>query len=74
MTLENNMLSGGIPSELGGISVLKELELEENTLEGTMPIEICQAHEFWRKLEADCGGQSPKVSCACCTCCERCDA
>ena len=66
----DNDLTGTIPSELGSMAALRLLQVEGNSLTGSMPAEVCANTVFPRPLEvlgADCF--DPNFSCDCCTCC-----
>lgn len=38
--LHGNKLAGGIPASLGNLTKLQTLELQENMLTGTVPLEV----------------------------------
>ena len=71
--LDNNALSGTIPSSIGSLSQLRALTLHGNNLVGTMPDSICQLRKSnggnLDYLMADCDGVVPKVNCTCCSHC-----
>lgn len=66
-----NKLSGTIPSELGRLTRLKWLRLEDNNLTGSMPTEVCslrRSNGNLDKLEADCKNEV-RCKSGCCTAC-----
>jgi Leucine-rich repeat (LRR) protein len=71
--LDNNALSGTIPSGIGSLTQLRALTLHGNNLHGTMPESVCQLRKFnggnLDYLMADCDGKVPKVNCSCCSHC-----
>ena len=82
LSLDDNFLSGEIPSELGLISTLSELYVHFNEFVGEIPEDICALRptavgdgskttgldEVW----ADCGDDPPQVVCIEETCCTKC--
>jgi hypothetical protein len=71
--LFGNWLNGIIPSELGEMEVLKILQIEDNTITGNMPGEVCALRVDnggpLLVLGADCT-EATDVVCDCCTCCQ----
>lgn len=68
--LDDNQFSGEILPTFGDYLNLKSILLSGNNLLGTMPIEVCDL--FGTSLvvvDADCGGETPKMVCTCCTLC-----
>ena len=59
--LNNNMLTGTVPSEIGRMTNLRSLYLRNNPLTGTMPEEVCALN--LENLEVNCD----EVDCNCCT-------
>lgn len=71
LTLENNQLSGALPSELGQLSRLVVLSISGNVLTGVLPTEICAVPSLvtlqvemqqWAEAPFDCG-ECRKDSC-----------
>lgn len=66
LSLFDNLLTGPIPSELANLRQLKELYLDNTSLEPSLPAGLCdrqpQLNEFWADCE-EIGG------CPCCTTC-----
>jgi len=62
-----NSLSRAIPTELGYLTKMEELDLGYNKVTGTMPEELCSLFSSGKlkKLWADCH----EVECSCCTHC-----
>ena len=71
--LNDNEFEGGVPSELGELTNLKEMSLQNNNLAGKVDDYICKLVDemFLTQLTADCDGQVPELSCRCCTCQDR---
>jgi Leucine rich repeat len=71
--LDGNIITGTIPSNKAGqLTMLNELLLEKNYLNGTMPASICDLFNgTLQDLFADCGTNSTaaQVECSCCTQC-----
>lgn len=68
---EGNALSGTIPNELGNLNQITLLLLERNKLAGSMPNQVCEIQSAnSASITADCYGEYPLVSCACCSNCE----
>jgi hypothetical protein len=65
--LQDNRLSGTIPSTLANLSDLEELKLENNRLTGNAPLGVCDKNldVYTTDCEAD------EVLCSCCTNCEN---
>lgn len=65
---------GSIPTRLASITTLQEIYLKENKFSGnSLEAGFCAVgkQQHFEDLEADCGGNTPKVACSCCTiCCE----
>lgn len=76
MWLNDNYLTGVIPSEIATLVTLKIFDVHHNELKGQMPSGICDRRRPFGRLEelgADCDGA---IACdeACCTCCgEQCN-
>jgi len=64
LALDHNLLSYMIPSSLAQMTTLDRFHVNDNDLEGHMPMEICGL-ESLKALRADC----EKVTCSCCTTC-----
>jgi hypothetical protein len=64
LNLEDNRLTGSIPSHLEQLYGLSSLELSFNNLYGTIPDRLCESKDL-ENLSADCVA----VSCYCCTDC-----
>ena len=41
LSLAGNQLTGDLPTELGAITTLEELRLHANSLEGSIPPQVC---------------------------------
>jgi hypothetical protein len=73
--VDNNFLSGTVPSiQPGQFLNLTEFILEKNNIIGTMPASICaltgeSTNGTLTALLADCGGNTPQITCECCTAC-----
>lgn len=69
MWFYGNWFNGSIPSEFANLPKLQILGLEDNSFaDVSMPKAFCQKNMV--ALSADCGGDTVKVTCDCCTCCE----
>merc|ERR1711862_241095 len=75
IALENNFLTGTLPSKLGqlpsslaSLSNIKLLYLYNNRFTGTSPDELCNVKTL-TDYYTDCGGTYPMVICHCCTAC-----
>jgi uncharacterized protein YjbI with pentapeptide repeats len=75
----NPKLVGSIPSELGYLQNLQDLELYQTNLQGSMPTEVCALRKLGqlKELTANCrsgqyGGDPPPVTCALDDCCSQC--
>ena len=47
LDLDNNRLSGAIPTEFGNLVNLRELDLDKNQLSGTIPTELGKMINVW---------------------------
>lgn len=65
LTLERNFFSGTIPSEWNNLWNLVAFTIQENSVTGDMPEDLCY-HKDLDDLKADC---VEEVSCWCCTEC-----
>ena len=68
--LNDNKLVSSVPMELGELGNVKKMTLHNNNLMGTIDEHVCKlANElFLMQLTADCGGETPELSCNCCKC------
>lgn len=68
--LNDNKLVSSVPRELGELDNIKKMTLHNNNLKGTIDEHVCKlANElFLTQLTADCGGETPELSCTCCKC------
>ena len=64
MALNENMLTGEVPEQLGDIESLESLKLGGNSLTGDLPESICSLDDL-ETLSVDC----KEVECSCCTEC-----
>lgn len=75
--VNNNRLTGPIPSQLGELPRLRLAWLHLNQFTGSMPIEVCEAASVPNTglnfLQADCAPiDNPPNPCRCCSaCCDR---
>ena len=70
LQLGNNTFEGTIPTEIGSMTQLRALDASLVNLEGRVPTQVCLLRQRrLTSLTVDCGGQSPKVECDCCTKC-----
>ena len=62
-------MGGTIPNEMGSLTNLEELLLEETDVKGAVPKSVCSLREkgSLRELEMDCKGAEPWVECGCCS-------
>jgi len=77
--VDSNQFSGSVRPAIGDLLNLKSILLQDNQFGGEMPDPICGlfadaaasdgAQGQLTRLEADCGGDLPKVNCTCCTQC-----
>lgn len=66
----NHGIYGTIPRILGNFTMLESMSLHSTNLTGIVPTELCSFIGLrLKELRADCSGESPKVSCDCCTEC-----
>lgn len=70
-----NRLSGEIPSEFAiSFMELEVFSIEQNDFHGSLDPAFCLDRSNFpiEDFVADCGGESPKIECSCCTdCCEN---
>uniref|UniRef100_A0A7S3LAS2 Leucine-rich repeat-containing N-terminal plant-type domain-containing protein n=1 Tax=Amphora coffeiformis TaxID=265554 RepID=A0A7S3LAS2_9STRA len=65
-----NQLYGEIPSEYSVLLELEGLGLEDNEFTGNIPEGVCQLADLNSiELWSDCGGDTPEITCDCCTVC-----
>ena len=67
MILDDNKLTGTLPTELGKLKKLKSLELDTNQFTGSVPLEVCslKENELLETLAVECD----EVMCTCdCDC------
>jgi len=71
--LDNNEFDSTVPKELGGLTNLKKMSLHSNLLVGNIDDHVCKLADdlFLTQLSADCGGETPELSCDCCICHDR---
>jgi hypothetical protein len=79
LLLNRNQLVGSIPDTFSGLTSLRMAYLDRNALRGSLAT-LCELPLFQESavdangmqlLTADCGGDTPEVTCECCeTCCE----
>jgi len=75
LNLQSNNLSGELFDELVGLEQLVELSIQDNQVVGSLE-KLCdvrdnrrlQFESYLTLVEADCLGESPEVTCSCCTC------
>jgi Leucine Rich Repeat len=69
LNLSSNKLSGGLPSQLGELFKLRELQLDGNNLTGKVPDEVCAltTGDSLHSFKTDC--RSGDIKCDCCTAC-----
>jgi hypothetical protein len=65
--VQDNNLTGTVPTELGELSTLSRSTVEENQLSGTVPSQVCALVEsnVLEFLAADCG-KANGIECDCC--------
>mmetsp|Transcript_19532 Transcript_19532/g.28708 ORF Transcript_19532/g.28708 Transcript_19532/m.28708 type:complete len:461 (+) Transcript_19532:147-1529(+) len=70
--LSNNNLSGSVPLELSNMEFLEQFSISMNAnITGDMDF-FCPLEAPLTFLQANCGGSSPEVKCACCNhCCDQ---
>ena len=64
MYLDQNMLSGTIPTEFAGLEELQVLNLSSKNLNGEIPQDVCKLEDLER-LIVDCFA----INCHCCAEC-----
>lgn len=70
LSLDGNKLVGEVPAQLQKLTSLKDLQLQNNLLSGTIPRGLCDLRKSsLQLLVSDCAGNSPAVTCSCCTSC-----
>jgi Leucine-rich repeat (LRR) protein len=73
LVVQNNDLTGTVPTELGKLSALTRLTVEENQLSGSMPSEVCalgESNVLDLYVDADCAKDPPgRIECDCCEQC-----
>lgn len=70
----DNGLSGTVPAELAVLPSLRNVQLQENSIGGTVPSALCDQVSPLGEittLNTDCGGDDPTIQCDCCTRCFR---
>lgn len=69
--LSQNKFDDTIPTEFGSnLNRIKEIRMHQNSVTGDMPSELCEIQEQnGAMILSDCGGDDPKVNCACCKNC-----
>jgi hypothetical protein len=78
LLLQNNVLSGTVPGiNVGQLPNLVELQVQGNSLSGSMPASICVLRNGstgnLEDLLADCGDSAaPRIGCSVPTCCTQC--
>lgn len=74
MMLNRNFLTGTIPLSFFGLIDLDVLLLDGNELSGDATIVCNNPAVNTTAFSADCGGETPEISCSCCTiCCQDSD-
>uniref|UniRef100_A0A7S2UPH9 Leucine-rich repeat-containing N-terminal plant-type domain-containing protein n=1 Tax=Attheya septentrionalis TaxID=420275 RepID=A0A7S2UPH9_9STRA len=67
-SVQNNNITGPLPSSLGALNFLQWLHLDKNEFEGTMPAALCErVRTNFLQLDADC--ESPLLNCSCFSSC-----
>lgn len=72
--VDNNNLSGTIPSELGQLKQLAVGFFSYNNFTGLVDEGICELREpegNLGMLQVDCVGENPEVVCQCCSSCRQ---
>lgn len=73
LLLDGNAFSGTVPSELGQLTELVTLSLEDNMLTGRAPETLCSLRNTTLQLATvDCPSGSEGVVCPIPACCTRC--
>jgi hypothetical protein len=68
LRLQNNAFSGTVPTTYGLLINLSAMNLQGNSLVGSIPAEVCALRTTTlQELTADCN----EISCSCCTACFR---
>lgn len=74
--LYDNQLTGTVPASVSNLPNLHTFSIQNNQLVGTMPQPICDNRSInggtIGVLWADCGGNSPLITCALGSCCSHC--
>ena len=72
LQVNENRLTGSIPSQLGNLPGLRQAHLHLNQFTGDVPIDLCDAANMI-SLQADCAPiDNAPNPCLCCTaCCDR---
>lgn len=66
--LRRNRLSGSIPEELSGMKKISTIHLDNNDLEGEIPVKLCNLYDrTFPEFSTDCAEFDD--SCPCCTTC-----
>jgi len=74
LMLNRNFLTGTIPTSFFGLIDLDVLLLDGNELTGDATIVCNNPAVNTTAFSADCGGETPEISCSCCTiCCQDSD-
>ena len=78
LLLFDNSLIGSLPSSLSQLSALEMIFIEGNAFTGTADGIFCHdeddenIRDQYERFYSDCRGDSPEISCTCCThCCNR---
>ena len=71
LQLHSNLFTGTIPDGVGSFTGLSTFTLHETAFTGTVPLGLCALVDSGTltSLIADCGADTPEITCECCTDC-----
>jgi hypothetical protein len=71
LSLASNMISGSLPVSFGELGLLEQLHIQDTNITDGLEAAFCNKTILITSIGADCGGDTPEVTCPCCTqCCQ----
>ena len=68
LDMSDNVFSGTFAKEIGLLTDLSILRLNQNNFEGSLDVVFCDGRVF-DEFSSDCNADSPEIKCTCCTRC-----